>query len=174
MLSDSVDDERYWRLQPSVVNLDRAGAAPLVKKFRGTTRPARYGAAVIDSLLAFFSLVAVGDSLSSGLDAANVPGGDVAIGLGVSCVYFLYFFVFEWLLGATPGKFFTGLKVCRTDGSACGAKGALLRTLTRLIEVNPLLLGALPAALIIHRSELRQRWGDMLADTVVVEAGGRR
>jgi uncharacterized RDD family membrane protein YckC len=43
-----------------------------------------------------------------------------------------------------------------------------VRTLARLVEVNPLLLGALPAGIAILSSSRRQRIGDWLANTVVV------
>jgi uncharacterized RDD family membrane protein YckC len=40
--------------------------------------------------------------------------------------------------------------------------------LLRILEVNPLLIGALPASIAILSSKRRQRIGDMLAGTVVV------
>jgi len=39
---------------------------------------------------------------------------------------------------------------------------------TRLVEVNPLLLGGLPAGIAVAMSRRRQRLGDMLAGTYVV------
>jgi uncharacterized RDD family membrane protein YckC len=38
----------------------------------------------------------------------------------------------------------------------------------RVIEVNPVLLGALPAGIAIISSDLKQRMGDSLAGTLVV------
>ena len=40
----------------------------------------------------------------------------------------------------------------------------------RLLEVNPLLFGGLPAGIAILTSERKQRIGDMLAGTVVVSS----
>jgi uncharacterized RDD family membrane protein YckC len=136
----------------------------------GTTRPPRHGAAIIDHVLAFVSLFAVGSFLGQRILSKRSDETSILIGLAVFAVYFLYYFLFEWLFSATPGKLLTGLTVRYTDGSRLGAKAAFIRTLTRLIEVNPLLLGGLPAAIIVRKSRRHQRWGDQLAGTVVVEA----
>ncbi len=136
----------------------------------GTTRPPRYGAAIIDHTLAVVSLFAVGSFLGGRLSLRRADTTSIMIGLAVFAVYFLYYFLFEWLFSATPGKLFTGLTIRCTDGSRPGAKAAFFRTLTRLLEVNPLLLGGLPAAIIVRCSRRHQRWGDQLARTVVVLA----
>nr|QQZ49185.1 hypothetical protein JKL49_18910 [Phenylobacterium glaciei] len=44
----------------------------------------------------------------------------------------------------------------------------IVRTLTRLIEANPFLLGGIPAGLIANFTKRRQRLGDLLAGTYVV------
>ena len=137
----------------------------------GTTKPPRYGAAVIDHVLALFSLFAAGNYLGQRFSTSDSSTENTIVGLSVLVVYFLYYFVFEWLFSATPGKLFTGLTIRKINGSKCDAKAALIRTLTRLVEVNPLLLGGLPAAVIVRCSKRRQRWGDKLAETVVVESG---
>ena len=49
-----------------------------------------------------------------------------------------------------------------------GLKRAFLRTLTRLIEVNPFMLGGIPAGIIAHYSKQGQRLGDMAGGTWVV------
>ena len=60
-----------------------------------------------------------------------------------------------------------GLWVRRLEGGPCSWKQAGIRTIARLIEVNPLLLGGLPAGIVILMTEKRQRIGDILAGTVV-------
>ena len=82
--------------------------------------------------------------------------------------YLMYFIVLEALWSRTLGKFFQGLVVRKLDGSRCGLKAALIRGLLRVIEVNPLLLGGLPAGIAIITTERKQRIGDLLAETVVV------
>ena len=83
-------------------------------------------------------------------------------------VYLAYFVVLEAVWSRTLGKFFQGLVVRRLDGNRCDWGSALIRGLTRIFEVNPLLLGGLPAGLAIIASKRKQRIGDMLAGTVVV------
>jgi len=58
--------------------------------------------------------------------------------------------------------------VRKLDGSPCDWKAALIRGALRLVEVNPILLGGLPAGLAIIASARKQRIGDMLAGTLVV------
>ena len=83
-------------------------------------------------------------------------------------VYMAYYALFEGLWSRTPGKFFQGLVVRKLDGSPCGLTGGLIRSLTRIVEVNPILLGGLPAGLVIISTQRKQRIGDLLAGTVVV------
>ena len=84
--------------------------------------------------------------------------------------YFAYFFVFEGLFARTPGKLLTGLVVVDVEGELCSWKQTIIRTLFRLLEVNPLLLGAIPAALSVVFSPYHQRFGDKVAKTLVVES----
>ena len=83
-------------------------------------------------------------------------------------IYLAYFVVIETLWSRTIGKYFQGLVVRRLDGSRCDFKSALIRSLSRLVEVNPLLFGGLPAGIVIIASIRKQRIGDMLAGTLVV------
>jgi uncharacterized RDD family membrane protein YckC len=68
----------------------------------------------------------------------------------------------------TLGKFFQGLVVRKLDGNPRDWTGALIRGTLRIFEVNPLLLGGLPAGLVIIASQRQQRIGNLLAGTVVV------
>jgi uncharacterized RDD family membrane protein YckC len=74
------------------------------------------------------------------------------------------------LFSRTLGKFCMGLIVVQYDGRRCTWRQAIIRTLFRFVEVNPLLLGALPAAISIIGSRHRQRFGDKVARTIVVPA----
>jgi uncharacterized RDD family membrane protein YckC len=89
-------------------------------------------------------------------------------------VYVAYFLLGEGLFGRTPGKLLTGLVVVQYDGKRCTFRQALIRTAFRLLEVNPLLLGAIPAAASIVFSRHRQRFGDRVAKTIVVFSRSRR
>jgi len=83
-------------------------------------------------------------------------------------VYLSYFVVLEALWSRTLGKYFQGLIVRKLDGSRCDWKASFIRGSLRILEVNPLLLGGIPAGIAVMSSSRRQRIGDMLAGTVVV------
>ena len=83
-------------------------------------------------------------------------------------IYLMYFLVMEALWSRTLGKWFQGLVIRRLDGRPCGWRAALIRSALRIVEVNPLLFGGLPAGLAILNSQRKQRLGDILAGTVVV------
>jgi uncharacterized RDD family membrane protein YckC len=83
-------------------------------------------------------------------------------------VYLGYFFLFEGFISRTPGKALTGLVVIQFDGGRCTWRQSLIRTCFRLLEVNPALLGAIPAVISILTSSHHQRLGDRMAQTIVV------
>jgi uncharacterized RDD family membrane protein YckC len=111
------------------------------------------------SLATVLSLIAAG--------MVNSFGGAAVI-TALCSVHLAYFFVFEALWSRTPGKYLFGLRVCQVDGSRCTLRSAMLRTLLRVIEVNPILLGALPAGIMLLVTKRKQRLGDLLAGTVVI------
>lgn len=80
-----------------------------------------------------------------------------------------YYPVLEGFTGTTLGKLIARVKVVNEQGQTPGIGKALLRTLLRLIEVNPLLAGGLPAGIVVLSSKKRQRLGDMAADTYVLK-----
>lgn len=81
-----------------------------------------------------------------------------------------YFVVGEWAWGRTLGKLVTGTVVVNEQGFRPGVGQVLARTVARLIEVNPLLFGGLPAGIAVAMSGKKQRIGDMIANTYVVRA----
>jgi len=126
----------------------------------GDSSKKRMLAVGIDSSLAtVLSLIAAG--------MVNSFGGTAVI-TAVCSAHFAYFFIFEALWSRTPGKYLFGLRVCQIDGSRCTLRSAMLRTLLRVIEVNPILFGALPAGIALLITERKQRLGDLLAGTVVI------
>jgi len=126
----------------------------------GDASKARLIAVFIDHLFAFAFMLFV---------LAVVPETQDALrAVLFFVVYLSYFVVLEGVWSRTFGKFFQGLVVRKLDGSPCDWTGALIRGATRIIEVNPLLFGGLPAGLAIMASERKQRIGDMMAGTLVV------
>ena len=83
-------------------------------------------------------------------------------------IYLAYFVALEALWSRTLGKYFQGLIVRKLDGGKCDWRGAFIRGGLRIVEVNPLLLGGLPAGLFVISTDRKQRLGDILAGTVVV------
>lgn len=89
----------------------------------------------------------------------------------VLVIAFLYFFLFEALAGATPGKFLMGLRVVDVYGRYPALWRVVVRNVMRLIEVVP---GIISFALLISglyslTSARHQRFGDRMAGTLVVD-----
>ena len=126
----------------------------------GDAIKARFFAGIIDNM------AAMGVSFLIAAQLSII--GKIAQGLSVFALYCLYFFMAEALLAMTPGKFAFGLRVVSVSGRNCTTWQVFLRTILRIVEVNPLLLGYLPAGIAILTSKRHQRFGDMLAGTVVI------
>ena len=84
----------------------------------------------------------------------------------VVILWFLYVWLLEGLLGATLGKFILNLRVRRLDGSGIGLSKSLVRNLSRVVDaIGVYFVGFL----IANFSDRKQRLGDHLAGTVVVQ-----
>lgn len=128
----------------------------------GNSGRPRIFAFVIDNLLAMVAAFIV---------LAALKTGNPYLGAGALCLTYLgYFFLFEALWSRTPGKYLQGLVVVGADGRRCGWRAALVRTLLRVLEANPLLFGGVPAGVAILASKRNQRLGDRAAGTLVVSA----
>jgi uncharacterized RDD family membrane protein YckC len=107
----------------------------------GDASKARLIAVFIDHLIAFALMLFV---------VALVPETyPVVKGVFFFLIYLGYFLVLEALWSRTLGKYFQGLVVRKLDGSRCDWKAALIRTALRIVEVNPLLLGGIPAGIAV-------------------------
>jgi uncharacterized RDD family membrane protein YckC len=91
-------------------------------------------------------------------------------GLSAYALFLLYFFVSEAIFSSTVGKWCFGLSVQSIDGTKCTITQAAIRTVLRIFELNPILLGALPAIVLILFSRRKQRLGGMLSKTVVTSS----
>ncbi len=128
----------------------------------GNSGRPRIFAFIIDNLLALVAAFVVVAALKS--DRPYVAGGALCL------TYLGYFFLCEALWSRTPGKYVQGLVVTDASGGRCGWRRALIRTLLRIIEANPLLFGGLPAGVAILASKRNQRLGDLAAGTLVVSS----
>jgi uncharacterized RDD family membrane protein YckC len=79
-----------------------------------------------------------------------------------------YFPVMEAVFGKSVGKFVARTRVVNAEGNLPSFMQAVVRTLFRLIEVNPVLVGGLPAGIAVVASRHKQRIGDMVANTYVL------
>src|SRR5262249_42169908 len=88
----------------------------------------------------------------------------------VVCLFFvlIYYIVLEGLTGRTLGKMLLGLKVVDDLGNPPGLVKETIRTIIRAFEVNPLLMGGIPAGIAVLASKKRQRIGDMTANPFVL------
>jgi uncharacterized RDD family membrane protein YckC len=75
---------------------------------------------------------------------------------------------FEGRFGTTLGKWLCGIRALRTTLRPCGFARALLRELLMWFD-TPLLLTVLPGILCCLGTDRRQRIGDLVADTIVVD-----
>jgi uncharacterized RDD family membrane protein YckC len=80
----------------------------------------------------------------------------------------LYFPLTEGLWGRSLGKLISGTIVVDQAGKTPGFGRAAVRTVARLVEVNPFLLGGVPAGIVTANTRAHQRIGDLLAGTYVV------
>ena len=126
----------------------------------GDASKARIIAVFIDHFIAFALMMLV-----VGLVPESLPAVKAVL---FFLVYLAYYIVLEGVWSRTLGKYFQGLVVRKLDGTPCDWKGALIRGALRIIEVNPLLLGGLPAGLVVISTKRHQRIGDLLAGTLVV------
>ena len=138
-----------------------ATAGPLV----GDATKLRLFAASLDNLLAMSLALLAASRLP---DLPDPGRQSVAV-----VVYLAYFLVQEGAWSNTVGKHLFGLCVRRLSGSACGWNAAVIRTVARILEANPILLGGLPAALAGAFSRRHQRFGDMLSGCVVTRRTSR-
>jgi uncharacterized RDD family membrane protein YckC len=103
------------------------------------------------------------------MGAASISDGAAVSALGLAlAVVIAYFTVTEGLFGRTLGKLVTGTIVVNAAGNPPGLWRALLRTLLRLVEANPFLLGGIPAGIVVALTPNKQRLGDLAAGTYVV------
>jgi len=135
----------------------------------GYTRPERYFAAIFDNFFAFLIMMCVAVALSENIQSSKSGLVNAIVGFGVGVLYFAYFLMFESIISSTPGKLIFSLRVQHLNGTKCSFRAAVIRTLTRFIEVNPFFFGCLPAAIVVRCSGRNQRWGDLLANTIVTD-----
>jgi uncharacterized RDD family membrane protein YckC len=107
-----------------------------------------------------------GLALAPTIAFSGMPG--VVTVIIFSVVTLGYFPLTEGVWGRSMGKLITGTIVVDAAGRPPGLFRVVVRTLMRLVEVNPFLLGGLPAGISVAATKHRQRIGDLAAGTYVV------
>lgn len=130
------------------------------------------GDVVVKRVLAF-AIDAIGFYLLLGVAALAVASvstllGDLVLTLG-TVLFFLYFIYFESEYGATVGKMLTNIVVVTEDGDPISRRQAAIRTLLRIVDWFPYPLHII-GLVAIYATRRKQRVGDIVADTIVVES----
>lgn len=162
--------------------VERAPAAPSPSSSSPDRNPARYRFARLgDRLIAFALDIAVLFGLFAVADAwifmrfCTFDGSELQLTTACllivitlnAAILFLYGWLLEAACGATLGKAIVGIRVVST-GRGSFLSACALRNLLRIVDgLGFYLVGAAVAAC----SSIRQRIGDMLARTAVVEEG---
>lgn len=130
-------------------------------------------AAVLDTIAVAIVFVPVGMWAAAHWGGIT-PNGFELHGIAVlftlsilSILWFLYHWLFEGLFGATLGKLVMNVRVQRVDGSRIDLGKSSIRNLLRVIDAIGVYLVGFLIALLSHK---RQRLGDHVADTVVVQS----
>ena len=84
--------------------------------------------------------------------------------------FMTYYTLTEWLLGATLGKFVMGLRVVSDDGTRPAFWAAFVRNAVGVLERQPMML--IVSFPMVMFSPRRQRLGDLLSRTIVVQKEG--
>jgi uncharacterized RDD family membrane protein YckC len=120
---------------------------------------------IIDNIIVGIIIGAIGSGIGFGMMTQRmVPWW---IGLLYFVIYVGYFTLLEGSKGQTIGKMVTKIKVVREDGGQIDMNQALTRNILRIIDG---LFAYLIGAILIWRSDKKQRLGDNIAKTIVIKA----
>ena len=151
--------------RPDLPTAPSAGASgvtdePSLGGYRLARLRTRFDANLLD--LCVLLLVMMLASLAFSLDHASLLESEYAIYIIPYYLYYaiIYFAVFWWIWGATPGKLIFGLRVVDQAGGPIGLERALVRT----VQI-PLCLGFIWASFDEHRQGVH----DKMAGTYVID-----
>ena len=124
----------------------------------------RFISFLIDTIVLGVLIGVVGSIL--GLSVVSRTAG-WGFGLLSFIIFLAYFTYLEGSKGQTIGKMVTKIKVVGEDGEMINMNQAFTRNILRVIDG---LLAYLIGAILIWRSDKKQRLGDRIAKTVVIKA----
>jgi len=132
----------------------------------------RLAAQVIDSIPFFVIFWIVGLSIASiygGLTPTGfeLTGTPALLAGGITLIIWLaYFTILEGTIGQTAGKMICKIKVVKEDETSCNLYTSFIRNILRPVDA---IGGYLVGAILIARSDKKQRLGDRVAKTIVVK-----
>jgi uncharacterized RDD family membrane protein YckC len=136
---------------------------PVTMEYQGVG--IRFVSLFIDSIILAIVIVAIESIIGIGmLERGMVPWW---LGILDFIIYIAYFTYLEGSQGQTIGKMVTKIRVVREDGKSIDMNQAFTRNILRIIDG---LIVYLIGAILIWRSNKKQRLGDSIAKTVVVKA----
>ncbi len=112
-----------------------------------------------------FGVIFGGISSSNGPLWINISGPSFLI---ATILWLAYMTFMEAKHGASIGKRARGLRVVMEDGGQVSPEAALIRNLMRFLDALPYVVPFLVAAVAASRSPRTQRFGDQVAETIVV------
>jgi uncharacterized RDD family membrane protein YckC len=124
----------------------------------------RFVSLAIDSIVLSLLIGTIGSIL--GFNIFSQKAG-WSFGIVSFIIFLAYFTYLEGTRGQTIGKMATKIKVVREDGGKIDMNQAFTRTILRIVDG---LVAYLIGAILIWRSDKKQRLGDSIAKTVVVKA----
>jgi uncharacterized RDD family membrane protein YckC len=132
----------------------------------------RAKALAIDALLGFaavllLSVVFGGISSSNGFLRIRIGGPPILFG---TVLWLVYMTLMESGRGASVGKRARGLRVVTEEGGAVTVEAALIRNLVRFLDAAPYVVPYLVAYRTASKSSKRQRYGDRVAETIVIRS----
>lgn len=131
---------------------------------------ARAKALVIDLLLALvvvIPLAVLSDGISSSNGLLRIKFSAPPLLLAM-VLWMAYMTLMEGKYGASLGKRVTGLLVVTEDGLPIDLEAALIRNALRFLDAFPYVVPYLVGVTVANRSPKKQRFGDRVAETIVV------
>jgi uncharacterized RDD family membrane protein YckC len=124
----------------------------------------RFISLLMDTIVLGVLIGVIGSILGFSVVSRTVGWG---FGLLSFIIFLAYFTYLEGSKGQTIGKMVTKIKVVGEDGGKIDMNQAFTRNILRVIDG---LLAYLIGAILIWRSDKKQRLGDRIAKTVVIKA----
>lgn len=110
-------------------------------------------------------------NITIGDDEWSIVGGKFLLYLVILLVVFaLYDWVVQGLKGWTPGKLMSGIRTVKADGTPPGIGKAVVRWFLWIADGFPYFIYGLVGFIVAMTNDKRQRIGDKVAGTYVVEA----